>query len=141
MSKFPLRLLLAAIIIVLSVSAGSAIAKKSSVSPGCQTKACAKRVCKSAACKKRTTPKPVAREASLNGLASCIVHYESGGNPRAVNGIYGGIAQWSPEAWSRMGGTRFASTPTNATYAQQVQVLMDGLARFGCRDWCPFDPC
>lgn len=75
------------------------------------------------------------------GLAACIVHHESGGDPGAANGQYSGIAQWSPEAWGRMGGTRFASSPTGATYQQQLQVLNDGLARFGCRDWCPYDPC
>jgi hypothetical protein len=75
------------------------------------------------------------------GLASCIVRSESGGNPTARNGQYSGIAQWSPEAWARHGGLKYASSPTGATYQQQLKVLNDGLAKFGCSDWCPFDPC
>jgi hypothetical protein len=76
-----------------------------------------------------------------SGLAACIVRSESGGNPRAVNGQYSGIAQWSPEAWARMGGTRYASSPTGASYQEQLTVLNDGLSKYGCRDWCPYDPC
>jgi hypothetical protein len=75
------------------------------------------------------------------GLASCIVKSESGGNPTARNGQYSGIAQWSPEAWARHGGLKYAGSPTGATYQQQLKVLNDGLAKFGCSDWCPFDPC
>lgn len=75
------------------------------------------------------------------GLAGCIVKYESGGDPMAQNGQYKGIAQWSPEAWARHGGTRFAATPHGATYQQQLVVLNQGLTRYGCRDWCPYDPC
>lgn len=76
-----------------------------------------------------------------SGLASCIVHHESGGDPTAVNGIYTGIAQWSPEAWARMGGHRYAPSPLGASYQEQLQVLSDGLSHYGCRDWCPYDPC
>lgn len=76
-----------------------------------------------------------------SGLASCIVKHESGGNPLAQNGKYKGIAQWSPEAWSRMGGKRYASTPHGATYQEQLIILSEGLRRFGCSDWCPYDPC
>lgn len=74
-------------------------------------------------------------------LAACIVHHESGGDPMAQNGQYHGIAQWSSEAWHRHGGGRFASDPHGATYQEQLLVLSDGLRRYGCRDWCPFDPC
>jgi hypothetical protein len=80
-------------------------------------------------------------EASTYSLARCIVHYESHGNPQARNGIYHGIAQWSPEAWHRHGGWRFARDPLWASYGQQWSVLISALRRFGCRDWCPFDPC
>ncbi len=76
-----------------------------------------------------------------SGLASCIVRHESGGNPLATNGQYHGIAQWSPEAWARHGGRRFAADPHGASYQEQLQVLSNGLARYGCRDWCPFDGC
>jgi hypothetical protein len=88
---------------------------------------------------------PPAGTASPNyapsGLASCIVSRESGGDPNASNGQYTGIAQWSQEAWIRHGGGKFASTPTGATYQEQLQVLSNGLAKYGCRDWCPFDGC
>lgn len=79
--------------------------------------------------------------AAPTGVAACIVAQESHGDPGAINGQYSGIAQWSAEAWSRMGGQRFASSPLGATYAQQLEVLNDGLARFGCADFCPFDGC
>jgi hypothetical protein len=75
------------------------------------------------------------------GLAACIVHHESGGNPRASNGSHWGIGQWTIEAWTRHGGRRFAPHPFGATYQEQLIVLSQGLARYGCRDWCPFDPC
>lgn len=78
---------------------------------------------------------------SPTGLAGCIVSHESGGNPQANNGSHFGIAQWTIEAWLRHGGGRFAPTPLGASYQEQLQVLSDGLRRFGCRDWCPFDPC
>jgi hypothetical protein len=78
---------------------------------------------------------------AATGLASCIVSHESGGNPTITNGQYGGIAQWSPEAWGRMGGHRYAPSPTQASYQDQLQVLSDGLKKYGCRDWCPYDGC
>lgn len=76
-----------------------------------------------------------------SGLAACIVQRESSGNPNAVNGEHTGIGQWTQEAWTRHGGTRYAATPLGATYQQQLVVLSSGLARYGCRDWCPFDGC
>ena len=76
-----------------------------------------------------------------SGLASCIVKRESGGNPQASNGSHWGIAQWTVEAWQRHGGGRYAPTPLGATYREQLQVLSDGLSKYGCRDWCPFDGC
>jgi hypothetical protein len=75
------------------------------------------------------------------GLAACIVHHESRGNSQAVNGQYHGIAQWSAEAWARHGGHKYASDPLGATYDEQLEILSNGLARYGCRDWCPFDGC
>lgn len=75
------------------------------------------------------------------GTAACIVKNESGGNPDAQNGQYEGIAQWSQEAWERHGGLKYAPTPLAATYKQQLFVLSRGLTKFGCRDWCQFDPC
>lgn len=64
-----------------------------------------------------------AAAAPSGGLAACIISHESGGNPEAVNGQYGGIGQWSPTAWQQDGGTRYASSPTGASYAEQVAVL------------------
>jgi hypothetical protein len=78
---------------------------------------------------------------SATGLAACIVQRESGGNPQASNGTHTGIGQWTGEAWARHGGLRYASSPLGASYQQQLQVLNDGLSRYGCRDWCPFDGC
>lgn len=75
------------------------------------------------------------------GLAACIVAHESGGNPQAVNGQYHGIAQWSHEAWMRHGGGKYASDPLGASKQQQLIVLSDGISRYGCRDWCPYDGC
>jgi hypothetical protein len=95
----------------------------------------------------RVGPPPIPPSGSLtprlapSGLASCIVSRESGGDPTASNGSHTGIAQWSPEAWSRMGGHRYAPTPTGASYQEQLVILSDGLARYGCQDWCPFDGC
>lgn len=54
---------------------------------------------------------------------ACIIQHESGGNPKATNGQYHGIGQWSPESWARNGGTKYASDPINATYEQQLLVL------------------
>jgi hypothetical protein len=83
----------------------------------------------------------LSRSLAPSGLANCIVSHESGGNPQATNGQYHGIAQWSHEAWIRMGGGRYSSDPLGATREQQLQILSDGLARFGCNDWCPYDGC
>lgn len=75
------------------------------------------------------------------GLAACIVHYESHGDPMASNGSHEGIGQWDANAWAKMGGLRYASHPSGASYQQQLAVLSSGLAHFGCVDWCPYDPC
>lgn len=128
------RLILAMAILVLAVASTAVAAHSRLLSPGCYTHKCAQH--------QWFKHHPRAREASvtLSPLADCIIRFESTYNPSAANGIYEGYAQWSPEAWRRMGGLRFASHPTAASPAEQKRVLMDGLARFGCRDWCPFDP-
>ena len=84
---------------------------------------------------------PASADASNERLARCIVHYESRGNPHAQNGQYHGIAQWSPEAWRRHGGHRYARDPLYASWGQQWRILLRALRIYGCRDWCPFDPC
>lgn len=86
-------------------------------------------------------PAGVMSASSTSGLAQCIIRVESHGNTQAVNGQYSGIAQWSPTIWARDGGLRFASSPTGASYEEQVYVLNYGLAHHGCGDWCPYDPC
>lgn len=78
---------------------------------------------------------------SATGLAACIVQRESTGNPGAINGRYSGIAQWSSTIWARDGGRRYASSPTGASYQQQLIVLSNGLRSHGCGDWCPYDGC
>lgn len=78
---------------------------------------------------------------AITPLMDCIMKHESTYNPLAQNGQYKGLAQWSPEAWARHGGLKYASTPHGASYWEQVQVLANGLRMYGCRDWCPFDPC
>lgn len=66
-----------------------------------------------------------AREApQVSAHAACIIRKESGGNPNAVSGIYSGIGQWEQGRWESDGGLRYAPTPTQATYAQQVKVLV-----------------
>lgn len=96
---------------------------------------------------RKVGPPPVPPSGSLtaqlapSGLASCIVSRESGGNPTASNGTHFGIGQWTYEAWSRMGGTRYSASPLGASYQQQLQILSSGLQHFGCRDWCPYDGC
>jgi Transglycosylase-like domain len=60
---------------------------------------------------------------SMDSLESCIIFNESHGDPEAVNGQYEGIGQWSPTAWAEDGGTRYASTPLGASYAEQEVVL------------------
>jgi Transglycosylase-like domain len=77
----------------------------------------------------------------ITALMDCIMKHESTYNPLAQNGQYKGLAQWSPEAWARHGGLKFGPTPHHASYWEQVQVLANGLRVYGCRDWCPFDPC
>jgi hypothetical protein len=79
--------------------------------------------------------------APSSGLASCIISRESGGNTQATNGQYSGIAQWSPSSWAGGGGTAYASSPTGATYAQQVQVLNNMLANGQASQWTPYDGC
>lgn len=145
MSCSILRLLIAASL-VLVIVVMPASAKKMSFSRGCnhgtveQNKACQERVCK-AGCRHRLARKAIkARAASVSALARCIAKVESTWNPQAVNGIHKGYGQWSPEAWQRHGGLRFASSPLGATPDQQLIVIEQGLQRFGCRDWCPFDP-
>jgi hypothetical protein len=80
-------------------------------------------------------------KASPTGLAACIVHYESRGNPQANNGSHFGIGQWDLPTWRAHGGLRYAQTPLGASYDQQLQILTSALERFGCSAWCPFDPC
>lgn len=79
--------------------------------------------------------------APSSGLASCIIQAESGGDTQATNGQYSGIAQWSPSSWAGGGGTAYASSPTGATYSQQVQVLNNMLADGQSGQWTPYDPC
>ncbi len=77
----------------------------------------------------------------MGSLEACIIQHESGGNPQAVSGQYTGLAQWEPAAWQEDGGTRFASTPLGATYAQQEQVLREALAAGKSSQWTPYDGC
>jgi hypothetical protein len=86
-------------------------------------------------------PSAVMATSSTSSLAQCIIRVESGGNTQARNGQYTGIAQWSPTIWARDGGLRYASSPTGASFEEQVAVLNYGLAHHGCGDWCPYDPC
>lgn len=131
----------AALVFGVGASAQTADAKKV-----CKTKTCHERVENRQAIKKLypfcNTWRCVYKQSrKLNPTQRCIIHHESRGNPLATNGQYKGIAQWSPEAWARMGGLKFGPTPHHATYHEQVRVLKWGYARYGCQDWCPFDPC
>lgn len=75
------------------------------------------------------------------GSAACIVTRESHGDPTANNGSHFGIAQWSYEAWDRMGGRRYADRADHAPYQDQLLVLSHGLLVYGTRDWKPYDGC
>lgn len=66
---------------------------------------------------------PGQAQTATSVLAACIISRESGGNPHATNGQYGGIGQWNAASWARFGGTRYSATPQGASYAQQVAVL------------------
>lgn len=68
-------------------------------------------------------PPAVVLARSMSALEACIISHESGGNPQATNGQYAGIGQWSPAAWAQDGGTRYASSPLGASYAEQEAVL------------------
>lgn len=76
-----------------------------------------------------------------SGLAACIISHESGGDTQATNGQYTGIAQWSPSSWAGGGGTKYAASPTSATYGQQVAVLNSMLANGQSGQWTPYDGC
>lgn len=145
MSRFALRLLVAASL-ALAIVAIPASASKTSFSKGCnrgtvqQNRACQERVCK-ASCRHRLARKAIrARAASVSFLARCIARVESTNNPQANrDGVHKGLGQWTAEAWARHGGLRFASSPLGATYDEQLIVIEQGLQGWGCRDWCPFD--
>ncbi len=77
----------------------------------------------------------------MGSLEACIIQHESGGNPQAVNGQYEGIGQWSPESWSSNGGTRYASTPLGASYAQQEAVLRGEGEAGMIREQAQYDGC
>lgn len=68
---------------------------------------------------RRYPPAPV-----LSAHARCIIQAESTWNPKAVNGQYEGIGQWSPWSWAHYGGLRYASRPIYASLADQERVLM-----------------
>jgi hypothetical protein len=85
--------------------------------PGCRSQACAKRVGRAWWLKHH----PKAHIAS--GLEACIIQHESGGDPKAVNGIYEGIGQWEHSRWISDGGGRYAESPLGATYAEQEIIL------------------
>lgn len=76
------------------------------------------------------------------GLARCIAYAESGNraNPGGQT-AHTGVAQWDPNAWAADSGLHYAPYPTAASYDEQLLVLSYGLVHFGCRQWCPFDPC
>lgn len=82
---------------------------------------------------------PVAQPA--NALVACIIHYESGGNPDAVNGQYEGLGQWSPTAWANDGGLRYASSPLGASYSEQVAVLNQEVVDGTTAQQTNYDPC
>lgn len=66
----------------------------------------------------------VATGGPYSGHAACIISHESGGNPQATNGQYAGIGQWSPSSWAHYSHGRYGSSPLNATYSEQLGVLL-----------------
>lgn len=77
-----------------------------------------------------------------SGVVACIINAESSGNPTASNGAYSGLGGWNQTAWQQDGGTRFAPTPTQASYSQQVTVLNnEGSSPQGYGQQTNFDGC
>lgn len=58
-----------------------------------------------------------------DGMEQCVISHESGGDPSAVNGQYSGIGQWSATQWAADGGDRYGSSPLDASYSEQEQIL------------------
>lgn len=98
MSTKVTRLLVAAFTIALVIP--TLAMSKTSVSPGCNTSECARRVCKSASCKARTAPKPKPASATTPAVASW---YGPGlyGNPLGCAGQNGipANARLTPGTW------------------------------------------
>lgn len=82
---------------------------------------------------------PVAQPA--NQLVACIIRYESGGDPGAVNGKYEGLGQWDHDAWVRDGGLRYAYSPLGASYSEQVAVLNQEVRDGTTSQQTDYDPC
>jgi hypothetical protein len=80
-------------------------------------------------------------EQRTNGLVSCIVSRESGGNPLATNGRYSGLGQWDQRTWIADGGGRYADTPTQASASQQLDVIRQQVAAGNTGQWTNFDGC
>lgn len=70
-----------------------------------------------------------------SSFAVKVANCESGGNPRAVNGIYHGKWQMDHDFWRSYGGLRFASDPLYATEAQQDWVAWRGWKARGWEPW------
>jgi hypothetical protein len=129
-----LAALVAVTITVVLTFAGPAAARPATIAsthhrPGCHSLRCdhvADRAYQRHLKRKREARE--AREARevppISAHAACIIRKESGGDPKQVTGIYSGIGQWEQSRWESDGGLRYAPTPTQATYAQQVKVLV-----------------
>lgn len=137
------RLLLAALATSLMlVSPATSVAKHNSVSPGCHTKSCAKRVCTSNRCQTRVLAK--VRRKSAARLRSSISaadrawlykvrQCESGGNysTDTGNGFYGAY-QFDWGSWAGAGGS---GNPAAAPPWEQDMRALIWRSKAGVRAW------
>lgn len=88
------------------------------------------------------TAAPATVSSGNESLVQCIISSESGGNPTVVNSSgHAGVGQWALGTWVADGGTRYAPTPTGATYDQQVSIIREQVAAGHAGQWTNYDPC
>lgn len=65
---------------------------------------------------------------------ACIAQKESGNQPLGC-APYCGRLQWLPSTWRAAGGTKYAPTPQQATYAQEREIAIAWLAKTSWEQW------
>jgi resuscitation-promoting factor RpfC len=71
---------------------------------------------------------------------ACVIHRESGGDPRAVNpeSGAGGLFQFLPSTWHGLG---YSGLPENASVQTQFEAFAKLYAQAGVSPWRPSDGC